>query len=106
MQKLYLQVSHSAVTTIQQALRIAANGDTVLVDAGDYHEKNILINKTIFLIGINHPVLDGDNKYEIISVKANGVVVDGFTIITLGISSIEDFAGIKIYNSRDVIVTK
>ena len=83
---------------------MAVNGDSLLVDAGQYHEKNIVIDKTIYLIGINHPVLDGDNKYEIISIKANGVVVDGFKIMHSGISSIEDYAGIKIYSSRDVVI--
>ena len=90
--------------TIQQALLIAIHGDTVLVNAGHYHEQNIIINKSIFLIGINHPVLDGDNKYEIISIKADGVVVDGFKIVNSGISSIEDYAGIKVYNSKDAII--
>jgi nitrous oxidase accessory protein len=75
-----------------------------LVNAGHYHEQNIIINKSIFLIGINHPVLDGDDKYEIISIKADGVTVDGFKIINSGISSIEDYAGIKIYNSKDAII--
>jgi nitrous oxidase accessory protein len=92
------------VKTIQRGLVLAADGDTLLVGAGHYHEQNISIEKSISLIGINHPVLDGDNKYEIISIKANGVLVDGFTIINSGISSIEDFAGIKIYNKRDVII--
>ncbi len=93
-----------AITSIQQALKIAADGDTVLVEAGHYHEKNIVISKTIFLIGLNHPVLDGDHLYEIISIKANGVMVDGFKIIHSGVSSIEDFAGIKIYSCRDVVI--
>ena len=93
-----------AVKTIQQAIQIAAKGDTVLVDAGLYHEKNLLINKTIFLIGINHPVLDGEHQYENISIKADGVVVDGFKVVHSGVSSIEDFAGIKIYNRRDVVI--
>jgi nitrous oxidase accessory protein len=92
------------VASVQAAVNMAVNGDTVLVDAGIYHEKDIVLNKTIFLIGINNPVLDGDNKYEIISVKANGVLVDGFKIINSGISSIEDFAGIKIYNCRGVVI--
>ncbi len=92
------------VKTIQQGLLLAANGDTVLVEAGHYHEKNIIISKSIFLIGINHPVLDGDHTYEIISIKANGVLVEGFTIIHSGISSIEDYAGIKIYSCRDVVI--
>lgn len=93
-----------AVKTIQQALDIAVNGDTVLVDAGNYKEHNLIISKSIALIGINHPVLDGEHQYEIISVKANSVLVDGFKVIHSGVSSIEDYAGIKIYNVRDVIV--
>ena len=92
------------IKTIQQALIVAVNGDTVLVEHGHYHEKNIIINKSIFLIGINHPILNGDNKYEVISIKANGVVVDGFKVIHSGISSIEDYAGIKIYSCRDVVI--
>lgn len=96
--------SRRTITTVQQAIQMAAAGDTVLVDAGIYHEKNLVINKTIYLIGINHPVLDGEHKYEIISVKAPGVVVDGFKITHSGVSSIEDFAGIKIYNTRDVVI--
>ena len=93
-----------AVKTIQQALNMAVNGDTILVDTGTYHEKNLIISKTVFLLGINYPVLNGDHKYEIISIKANGVVVDGFKIIHSGVSSIEDYAGIKICNMRDVVI--
>ena len=48
--------------------------------------------------------MDGEHQYEIISIKANGVTVDGFKIIHSGISSIEDFAGIKIYDCRDVVI--
>jgi nitrous oxidase accessory protein len=92
------------IKTIQQAIHVAVKGDSVVVDAGVYHEKNLIINKTIFLIGAGHPVLDGEKKYEIISIKADGVVVDGFKIMHSGISSMEDFAGIKIYNSRNVII--
>ena len=90
--------------TIQKALQAAADGDTIMVEPGNYHEKNLIINKRIALIGLNHPVLDGEHTYEIISIKANGVLVDGFKLIHSGVSSIEDFAGIKIYNARDVII--
>ena len=92
------------IKSIQQALLIAVDGDSLMVYPGHYHEQNIIIQRSVFLIGINHPVLDGDDKYEIISVKADGVVIDGFKIVHSGISSIEDFAGIKIYNRRDVVI--
>ncbi|MEP7254449.1 MAG: nitrous oxide reductase family maturation protein NosD [Ferruginibacter sp.] len=96
--------SQQNIKSVQEALLTAVDGDTLLVDPGHYHEKNIIIQRSIFLIGVNHPVLDGDYKYEIISVKADGVVVDGFKVIHSGVSSIEDFAGIKIYNKRDVVI--
>lgn len=90
--------------TVTAGLEAAIAGDTVLVDAGHYKEKNLVINKSIVLIGINHPVLDGEKKYEIISIKADGVVVDGFKIIRSGISSMEDLSGIKIYDNSNVII--
>lgn len=91
-------------STIQQALKLVVNGDTVLVDKGVYHEKNLVLNKRIALIGIDFPVLDGDMKYEVISIKASGSLVQGLKVIRSGVSSMEDFAGIKIYNCRDVII--
>lgn len=92
------------VHSIQAALLMAADGDTLLVDGGVYHEKNIIIQRSVYLIGLNHPVLDGDKKYEIISIKASHVWVEGFKIIHSGVSSIEDFAGIKIYSSHHVVI--
>lgn len=89
---------------VTAGLDAAVAGDTVLVDAGYYKEKNLVIKKSIVLSGINYPVLDGEKKYEIISIKANGVVVDGFRIVHSGISSLEDLSGIKIYDSKNVII--
>jgi len=37
------------VKSVQQAIQMAAKGDTVMVDAGEYHEKNLIINKSICL---------------------------------------------------------
>lgn len=92
------QPTHS----IQQALKMATDGDTILVGAGHYHEGNLVIERAVYFIGIDYPVLDGDHKYEVISVKANGVLVQGFKVINSGVSSMEDFAGIKIYNKREI----
>lgn len=89
---------------VNAGINAAEAGDTVLVDAGHYKEKNLVIKKSIVLKGINYPVLDGEKKYEIISIRANGVVVDGFRIKHSGISSLEDLSGIKIYDCRNVII--
>jgi nitrous oxidase accessory protein len=89
---------------IRSAIIAAANGDTVFVDAGIYNEQNLIVDKSIVLKGIGNPVLDGDRKYEIISVKANHVVIDGFKLIHSGISSLEDLSGIKVYDSQNVVI--
>ncbi|MBS1638499.1 MAG: DUF1565 domain-containing protein, partial [Bacteroidetes bacterium] len=88
--------------TITQAVTVANNGDTIIVSKGLYKEQNLIIDKEIVLKGIDLPVLDGEHKYEIISVKADNVVIDGFKIQNSGISSIVDIAGVKIYNKHHV----
>lgn len=90
--------------TVTAAIKAANTGDTVLVFAGLYREKNLVIAKKIILKGTGYPVLDGEKKYEVISIKTDGVVVEGFRIIHSGVSSIEDMGGIKIYDSRDVVI--
>ncbi len=112
---LFISISISAKTlyvgkqygnaTIQQIVNLANNGDTVIVETGHYHERNLIIQKSIVLLGINRPILDGDKKYEIISIKADNVTVDGFKLIRSGIGTLDDPAGIKIYNKRNVTIS-
>lgn len=94
----------SAIRTIRQALALAKDGDTIRVTAGVYREKGLVIKKSIVLTGINYPVIDGEYRYEIIAVRADAVTIEGMKVINSGISSMDDFAGIKIYNSSHVII--
>jgi nitrous oxidase accessory protein len=93
-----------AIKSINEAIRQALPGDSVIVHAGIYREGTITVDKTIVLIGNNAPVIDGQGKYEGIAVKANKVVVKGFKVINTGSSSIQDLAGIKLYQVRGCIV--
>jgi nitrous oxidase accessory protein len=88
--------------SIQKAIGISENGDTVLVEAGIYKERNIIIQKSIVLKGINFPVLDGENKYAVISIKASNATVDGFKLQHTGRSDINDIGAIMIYDSYHV----
>ncbi|CAN5675802.1 right-handed parallel beta-helix repeat-containing protein [soil metagenome] len=90
--------------TITSAIADAKVGDTVLVDAGHYAEKKIIITKAIFLKGVNYPVVDGEKKYEVLYVKADGVIIEGFRVVHSGISSIDDISGIKVVDSKNVII--
>ncbi|OWY20763.1 nitrous oxide reductase family maturation protein NosD [Sphingobacteriales bacterium UPWRP_1] len=86
-------------TSVAQAINIAQPCDTVLVQAGTYHEPTLLIDKPLFLIGRNFPILDGQEKVEIISVQASQVVIDGFQIINAAFSSSRELAGINVMNA-------
>lgn len=90
--------------TVQAGINAARQGDTVVVDPGHYREKNLVVNKKIVLKGLDYPVLDGQNKYEIISVYTSGVTIEGFKLIHSGTSSLEDLSGIKVYNSNGVTI--
>ena len=91
-------------TSITTAIAAAKPGDTIIVDKAVYLEKNIVINKSLVLKGIDHPVIDAENKYENISIKADNVTVDGFLLQHTGVSSIVDYAAIKIYNRHNATI--
>ncbi len=90
--------------TIKGALAAADNGDTVRVLAGTYREGNLVIEKSIKLIGENMPTLDGENKFEILTVHANRVAIRGLRFINTGVASISDIAAIKILDSKNVSI--
>lgn len=100
----YVVQKNSAVNSIHAAINIARAGDTIIVMGDTYAENNIVISKPLVLIGKNYPVLDGRHTVEIVSIKANNVVIEGFKIAHSGISSLNDIAGIKIYEAKNVIV--
>ena len=92
------------VKSIRTAIRIANNGDTILVAAGIYKEGNLIISKQLTLIGDKYPIIDGQNKFEVFSIKESKVVIDGFKIYHSGTSNLDDYAGIKVYDSREVTI--
>lgn len=90
--------------SIQKAIDISENGDTILVDAGIYNETNILIQKSIVLKGINFPVLDADHKAAILSVKTSNATIRGFRLQHSGRSEIRDIAAIMLHDSYHVTI--
>jgi len=90
------------VTRIKEAITLAQPGDTVLVQPGVYREGNIIIQKSIALIGEGYPVLDGENEYEILTVHTSHAMIKGLKFIDTGIGSIEDKAAIKILDSKNL----
>ncbi|MBT0160859.1 hypothetical protein G4O51_12840 [Candidatus Bathyarchaeota archaeon A05DMB-2] len=67
--------------TIQEAINAANPGDTIYVKAGTYYE-NVLVNKTVLLIGENreNTFIDGGGNDTVLKVTVNDVTISNFTI--------------------------
>lgn len=95
-------VNKNGSLTIKQAIALAQPGDTILVKPGTYREGNIILKKSLTLMGEGLPVLDGENKFEILTIHAHDAIIQGFRIINSGVASITDIAGIKILESKNL----
>lgn len=92
------------VTSLRDAVTMASNDDTILLKKGIYKEGNIVINKSIRLIGIDEPILDGENKYEILTVSGTRILIKGIHFRNSGYSSMNDYASIKIIDAQYVVI--
>ena len=52
-----------------------------LLNKGIYREGNIIIDKAIYLIGIDSPILDGRNKHEILTITGKDIVIKGIHLL-------------------------
>jgi nitrous oxidase accessory protein len=92
------------ITNLKEAVAIAGNGDTILLTKGIYKEGNIVITKSIILIGVNQPVLDGENKYEILTVSGSDIIIKGIHFRNTGNSGMNDIAAINLLNATYTII--
>ncbi|MBI4931471.1 MAG: nitrous oxide reductase family maturation protein NosD [Bacteroidetes bacterium] len=92
------------IATVKQGILAANNGDTIIIKKGNYRERNIIVNKSITILGENYPVIDGENKGQIFFIKANSVTIKGLQIQNVGNSYVEDWAGIKISNAKNCVI--
>jgi len=89
---------------IKQALTQAGNGDTILVKKGFYKEGNLVIKKSITFLGEGLPVLDGERKFEVLSIRASHVTVKGFRVQHSSYATLDDPGGIKVYDSHHISI--
>ncbi|MBK9736342.1 MAG: nitrous oxide reductase family maturation protein NosD [Saprospiraceae bacterium] len=92
------------ITSIRAALNQAKHFDTIIVHHSLYKEGNIVINKRIVMLGEGRPILDGQHKYEVVSIKVDSVVFSGFQIQNSGIATLNDPCGVKVYDGNHVII--
>lgn len=90
-----------AFTTIQQAVDSAPSEATIRVAAGVYREPTIIVKKPVRIIGVDNPVIDGQNKQQLIVIfKADNVEISGFTLKDTGVSFTSELAGVRVIESK------
>ena len=92
------------VKTIKEAIKIAEEGDEILVKKGIYKENNIIINKSISLIGEKGAVIDGEDTGGIIIFDTDNFIIRGLKIINVGMSYTIDYAAIKVIKAKNFII--
>lgn len=89
-------------SSIKKAVSAAVANDTIIVYPGTYKEGNIVIEKSITILGKGYPIIDGEGKFEILTIHANNATVQGIKFINTGIASISDIAAIKVLDSKRI----
>ena len=93
-----------AISTLREGIKTAKDGDTILLNKGIYKEGNIIINKAVYLVGIDGPVLDGENKNEILTLTGKNIVIKGIHFANAGYSSMNDYAALKIIDATNILI--
>lgn len=94
-----------SLKTIRVAIELSGPGDSIRIMPGVYKEGNLIIQKSLTMTGINFPVLDGEGKYEILTIAAADVSISGLTFINTGVGSINDIAAVKGLESKRLHIT-
>lgn len=89
------------VKTIKQAIAIAHPSDSIYIENGIYKEGNITIANSLNLFGEKHTILDGEQKYEILTLSGKNFYIKGITFRNSGYSSMHDYASIKIIDASE-----
>lgn len=83
------------MASLAAALARAADGDTILLRRGTYHESRLQVNRRVTILGEHGPVLDGDGE-PILLISADGVSVRGLVLQHVATSYTDDRAAIRL----------
>lgn len=92
------------VQTLRDAVTLAKDGDTILLKNGIYKEGNILISRSITLLGEGNSILDGNNKTELITISGKNITVKKIQFQNAGYSALNDFASIKVIDASNILL--
>jgi len=91
-------------SSIQVAIYTAKTGDIIEVHSGVYYE-HVNVDKRITLRGIGMPILDATASGNAITLKTDGIILQGFRTINSGLwpGDGSKEAGIKVLSNNNII---
>lgn len=92
------------LSSIKAAIDAAQDHDTILLTGTIYKEHNIVVDKPLNIIGQNYPVIDGEEKGEVLRIMSDHVSVEGISIINVGTSYTTDYAAIRVVKSKHFLI--
>lgn len=90
------------IRSLKKAIEQANDRDSILLLRATYREGNIVLTKSLTILGQNNPVLDGENKYETLLISGKNIVIRGITFLNSGYSAMNDFASIKLVDCTSI----
>ena len=91
--------SNQPVHSLKKAFEMSKDKDSIILLAGIYKEGPLQLTKSITLLGQGNPVLDGENKYEILLISGKNITIRGIQFRNSGYSSMNDYASIKLIDA-------
>lgn len=99
-QKYYAASSENFI----KLLNSIPSGSTILLKSGTYKINNLVITKPINIVGENYPIIEGNNKDEVLKIKSDGVTIKGVQIKYAGVSFIQENAAIKLDEVKNCVI--
>lgn len=94
--------NNKPVQSLRKAFDIAHDNDSIIILPGIYKEGSLTLTKSLAIIGQNNPVLDGENKYQILLISGKNILVKGIVFRNSGYSVLNDFASIKLVDCSNI----
>lgn len=92
------------IRSLKKAIETADEKDSIILLKGTYKEGSIILTKSLTIIGQNNPVLEGENKYEILLISGKNIIVKGIEFRNSGYSAMDDYAAIKLVDCSNVTI--
>ena len=96
--------NNQPVRSLKKAIELAQANDTIILQKGVYREGAMVLTKSLTIIGEGNPVLDGENKYEILLISGKNITIRGIEFRNSGYSALNDFASIKLVDASNVLL--